>query len=68
MDTQPSMGANDFDPPWIDAEVSVDMLDMLDGLSGSMSDIHIVRDNNTCDIYAICDKGYLIFSYVFRVM
>lgn len=39
MDTQPS---NDFDTSWLDAVASVDMLDMLDGLTGSLSDIHIV--------------------------
>jgi hypothetical protein len=42
MDAQPSIGANDFDTTWLDAVVSLDMLDMLDGLTGSLSDIHIV--------------------------
>jgi hypothetical protein len=36
------MGSIEFDPSLLGAEQSVEMLDMLKGLNGSLSDIHIV--------------------------
>jgi hypothetical protein len=59
MDAQPS---NDFDTTWLDAVASVDMLDMLDGLTGSLSDIHIVSKNM---IIVLVIYEVIMFSNVF---